>query len=45
MKRTYHVVCRDCRTEHLTASESTASDLSTEHSSQFGHRVAFRQIA
>ncbi len=44
-KQTYHVVCRNCRTEHLTASESAASKLSDEHGSRSGHRVTFRKIA
>ncbi len=44
-QRTYHVVCRDYRTEYLTASESMASKLSDEHSTRSGHRVTLRKIA
>ncbi len=44
-ERAYHVVCRACRTEHLTASESAAPKLSAEHGARLGHRITYWRIA
>ena len=41
---TFHVVCRDCRSEELVASAEAAEAQATEHAESTDHAVAFGRI-
>lgn len=40
----YHVVCRDCTTESLTASRADAETRAASHASAAGHDVEFAPV-
>mgnify|MGYP006273535149 CR=1 len=40
----FHVVCRDCPTEHLSDSEPDATQLATDHENAAGHDVAIGRV-
>ncbi|QZX98783.1 hypothetical protein [Halobaculum rubrum] len=41
---TFHVVCHDCPTEHLSDSERAAARLAANHENVAGHDVAIGRV-
>lgn len=43
-RRSFHVVCRDCRTERILDTVEEAASVANEHASETGHVVVFDRV-